>query len=596
MALDGQPIRLEDISITSFLEIFRKIIKLKEAAGVTAILNNPPDLFERAKLYGTQYKNGSWNWTSNIWNRSAAGSVVVEREEDLKLEHKQLMLRVLEHILCQPMIQVDANLGQPGSKAEMRCRLYCDPQFPDLAYRWSQINFPGDPQKEPDVTTFYIPHYLENPNVPGKNDMLRVLRFPNHNYTILTCSSYQGEVKKGFLTHWILHVYRRGGSGEHASLKEFTVRCVDGTKKKVVMCTWGLTGSGKSTHGMYVFSERNADLYKQKFGVNVLELVSDQAIKNDDIVGIFPDQVVSPEKGSWTKTEDLTEDQVAIYNASRVSRALHENTEFGPDGNPSFAGKLFQYWGKFNQNARTVFRLEDTGYFDGNVDSTAPLNMAVFISPGYISDYAWVKIKDAAFATKVLADGRTTGHPAQSRVGIGESKYESRYCLPFTMGVSNTKHAIRFYQYLKARESSNDPVDVYLLNTTGRVGAEYEWVETDLGGRKIRTPKTKFTTVGTRVKPIGGTGPSIEETELFLLQAARDAVEYEPHPIWGDKVLAPVKVPGLTEERLKAFNPFTYRSVEEMRLLLKAQIITSKFYLDRQSPGLPEHIYNSMDF
>ena len=594
--IDNAPIRLEDITITGFKDIFRKIVQLKKAAGITAILNNPPDLFERAKLYGTQYKNGSWNWASNIWSRSATGSVVVEKEEDLKLEHKQLMLRVLENILCEPLIQVDANLGPPGSKVEMKCRLYCAPQFPDIAYRWSQINFPGDPKSEPDVEMFCIPHYLENPNVPGKDELLKVLRFPNHNYTIITCSSYQGEVKKGFLTHWVLHVYKKGGTGEHASLKEFTVRRVDGTEKRMVMCVWGLSGSGKSTHGMYVFTEQNAAIYREKFGVNPLEFVRDQVIKNDDIVGVFEDQVVGSEKGSWTKTEDLTKDQVAIYNAANVSRALHENTEFGPDGNPNFEGKLFQYWSRFNQNARTVFNLEDTGYFDGNVNSTAPLNMAVFLSPGYCSDYAWLKINDVAFAAKVLADGRTTVHPAQTRKGIGEPKYESRYCLPFTMGVGNAPHVIRFYQFMKAREHSDNPIEVYLINTTGSVGAKYNWEEIQLGTQKVSIPKTVFKVVGTRIKPIGGTSPSIQETELFLLQAARGAVKYEPHPIWGNKVLAPVEVPGLSERRLKELNPFTYHSIDEMRRLLRSQIIVSKFNLDQQCPGLPDYIYNSMDF
>lgn len=594
--IDNAPISLEDITIAGFKDIFRKIIKVKKAAGITAILNNPPDLLERAKLYGTQYKNGSWNWTSNIWSRSAAGSVVVDREEDLKLEHKQLMLRVLEHTLCVPLIQVDANLGQPGSKAEMKCRLYCAPEFPDIAYRWSQINFPGDPKSEPDAEMFCIPQYLENPNFPGTDEMLKVIRFPNHNYTIVTASSYQGEVKKGFLTHWVLHVYRKGGTGEHASLKEFTVRRADGTRKKIVMCVWGLSGSGKSTHGMYIFTEQNAVIYKEKFGVNPLEFVSDQVIKNDDIAGVFEDRVVGSEKGSWTKTEDLTRDQVAIYKAATVPWALHENTEFGPDGNPSFGGKLFQYWSKFNQNARTVFRLEDTGYFDGNVNSTSPLNMAVFLSPGYCSDYAWLKINDVAFAAKVLSDGRTTVHPAQTRKGVGESKYESRYCLPFTMGIGNVAHLVRFYQFMKAREKSENPVEVYLINTTGSVGAKYNWEEVQLGAQEVSIPKTVFEVVGTRIKPVGGASPSIQETELFILQAARGAVKYEPHPIWGNKVLAPVEVPGMSERRLKELTPFTYHSIDEMRRLLRSQIIVSKFNLNKQCPGLPDYIYNSMDF
>ncbi|HIE14973.1 TPA: hypothetical protein EYP70_06845 [Candidatus Bathyarchaeota archaeon] len=189
MALGVIP-RLEEITIEGFKETFRKIVKLKESSGITAILNNPKDLFERAKLYGTRYKNGSWGWASNIWHRSASGSVVIEKNSKLKKEHKILMLRVLEHILAQgPLIQVDAVLGKPGTKAEMHCRLYCDPQFPDIAYRWSQLCFPGDPNIEPDVELFCIPHYLGNPVIPETGKMLRVLRFPHHNYSIVTCSS-----------------------------------------------------------------------------------------------------------------------------------------------------------------------------------------------------------------------------------------------------------------------------------------------------------------------------------------------------------------------------------------------------------------------
>ncbi len=36
--------------------------------------------------------------------------------------------------------------------------------------------------------------------------------------------------------------YKRGGTGEHASLKEFTVKRVDGTRKKIVMSVWGSDG------------------------------------------------------------------------------------------------------------------------------------------------------------------------------------------------------------------------------------------------------------------------------------------------------------------------------------------------------------------
>ncbi|RLI25266.1 phosphoenolpyruvate carboxykinase, partial [Candidatus Bathyarchaeota archaeon] len=97
-------------------------------------------------------------------------------------------------------------------------------------------------------------------------------------------------------------------------------------------------------------------------------------------------------------------------------------------------------------------------------------------------------------------------------------------------------------------------------------------------------------------KPVGGTTPTVEETQLFLLQAVRGAVRYAPHPIWGEKVLVPVQVEGIPERRLRELNPLTYRSLDEMRNLLKAQIQLSRIYLEKHCPGLPEFILNAMDF
>ena len=48
--------------------------------------------------------------------------------------------------------------------------------------------------------------------------------------------------------------------------------------------------------------------------------------------------------------------------------------------------------------------------------------------------------------------------------------------------------------------------------------------------------------------------------------------------------------------RLKELDPFTYRTMEEMRSLLRVQIKISKMHLDKQCPGLPPEIYNAMDF
>ena len=194
-----------------------------------------------------------------------------------------------------------------------------------------------------------------------------------------------------------------------------------------------------------------------------------------------------------------------------------------------------------------------------------------------------------------MADGRTIGHPAQTDIGIGEVKYVARYCLPFTMGVGNAAHVIRFYGFLKKRVGSEDPLDVYLINTTGRVGTEYDWVDRKLEDRKLSVGKVRLKDVEGIVKPIGGTGPSIEETELFLFQTVRGAVKYKPHPIWGDKVSVPIEVEGLTKDRLDELNPFTYRSTEEMKKLLRAQCELSKYYLGIQCPGLPDVILKAMD-
>lgn len=588
---------VEELTPDKFKETFKKILEVKESAGLMAIHDNPSDLLERAKLYGTQYKNGSWNWASNIWSRSAANTVVIDDVSKLQYEHKLFMLRVLEHILAQgPLIKVDGYVGKPGTKAQMHARVYVDPQFPDIAYRWMQLVFPAPPEAKPDAEIFVIPHYLKNPNIPNTDKMLMVMRFPHQDLTLITVSSYQGEVKKAVLTHWIYHVYKRGGTGEHASLREFSVKTVDDKVKRVVLCVWGLTGTGKSTHGLYVWTKDNSKKYIKEFNINPLDYVTDQVIKNDDIVAVFEDIVIGSEKGAWTKTEDLDPEQVAMWNAAMSPRALHENTEFDEKGYPSFKGELFQFFGAPNKNSRSVLYLDDTGYFDGNIASSSPLTTAVFLTPGYFTDYAWIKIEDEALAAKVLADGRTVGHPAQAKEVVGKVRFVARYALPFTMGVSSTEHVVRFYQYLKKRKESGNPIEVYQFNTTGRIIAKYEWKEKKVGNYTFMAPDPVLVEKRGIPKPVGGNRPTIEETELFLLQAVRKAVKYKPHPVWGGKVLIPVEVPGISKDRLKELMPTSFVSDDEFRALLKAQIIESKYYLDKNCPNLPKEIYNAMDF
>ena len=591
---------IEEITPEKFKIAFRKILEFKRKVGFRPYLDNPPDIFERAKLYGNQYKNGSWGWASNIWHRSAANTVVINSNDELMYEHKLLLVRVLEHILAQgPLIKMDGYQGKPGSVAQMHVRLWCDPQFPDIAYRWSQLVFPAPPDEEPDVEIFHIPHYLRNPFIPGTNRLLMVMRFPHHGFTIITATSYQGETKKAALSHWIYHVYKRGGTGEHAALKEFTIKTVDGKKRRVVMAIWGLTGSGKSTHGLYIFTPEIAKKYVEKFGINPLEFIEDQVIKNDDIIAIFEDKVIGSERNCWTKTEDLTPEQVAMWRAATSSRALHENTEPNPDGHPGFEGKIYQYFGMPNKNSRSVVYLEDTGFFDGDIASSGPLTTAVFLSPGYFTQYAFVKVVDVALAAKFYADGQTIGHPAQAKEVVGRIRYVARFCQPFTIGVTDTEHVVRFYKYLKKREEKGDPVEVFVVNTTGKIIAKYRWVEKRLGDKTIMAPEPIMKVVDGIPKPVGGTRPSIEETELFLIQAVRGAIEWEPHPVWGEKVLVPKKVPGIPDERLRELSPTHYVPLDEFKALLKAKVEESKYWLDKNCPGLKDklpEVYYAMDF
>jgi hypothetical protein len=164
------------------------------------------------------------------------------------------------------------------------------------------------------------------------------------------------------------------------------------------------------------------------------------------------------------------------------------------------------------------------------------------------------------------------------------------------MGVGNAAHVHRFYSSMKERVGTDNPIESYLINTTGRVGAKYVWVDTHLGDEPVWLAKTLFEEVNGKKKPVGGTGPTIEETQLFLIQATRGAVDYQPHPLWGDSVLVPTAVEGLSQERLQELNPFMYRTAEEMEALLRQQIAQSKYYLKAQCARLNKQIVNAMDF
>ncbi len=141
---------------------------------------------------------------------------------------------------------------------------------------------------------------------------------------------------------------------------------------------------------------------------------------------------------------------------------------------------------------------------------------------------------------------------------------------------------------MRKRAEAGDPIEVYQINTTGKIGAKYEWDTVVLNGQEYAVPRAVFKIKHSKKQPVGGTDPAIEETELFLV--------YAPHPVWGEKVLVPTRVEGISQERLAQLNPYTYRTNEEMEALLQAQVALSKYYLRQQCPGLDRDIYYAMDF
>lgn len=588
---------MQDITIDSFIEAFHEIIDWKKSMGWRAYYDNPERevLRAQAQFYGEPYANGSIGWASNIWSRSKASTDVIEDNDQLTDEHRLLMRSALEYILApNPLIKVDGVLGQ-DPRVKFHCRIWCDARYPDLPLRWREMTFLPDIDSIPNMEALMLPGLWTPATIPGSNGKtpMILIRFSEKWFTLGAVSSYQGEWKKSCLTHWIYHVYLEGGTGVHAGTRQFTVKDKDGNWKKVGMVIWGLTGSGKSTHGMYMFDKNNEGFFTKQ-GIDVLSLVKDQYVKNDDIVGLFEDMVLGSEKGAWTKTEDVDPSQVAIYKAGMSPRALHENTGKGKNGNPDFLDEILQYRGMPNRNARTVMCLEDMSpYFDGSIDIAFPPNMAIFISPGYLADYAWLKIQDPYFAAATLAAGRTVGHPAQSTEGVGEEKYSPLYN-PFIIGKKATPadHINKFLEIKLARDhralqGSEETLQCYLINTTGRVGCKY----TIEDGK----PKPVFEEKSGTKKPIGGSGPSIVETEIFILQEARGLVKYGPHPLWGEKVMCPVEIPGLSHERIKELNPFTYRTLDEMKFLLNAQIDQTKKVFQKKIPELKPEIFNAMD-
>jgi len=587
---------LDKMTIQAFIDTFHAILEWKKSIGQKAYHDNPSyeTLLEQSKFYGVQYANKSWGWASNIWSRSPAMTDVVEEDSQLTENHKLFLRSALEYVLApNPLIKVDGAYGQ-NERVRFHCRLWGDARYPDLPLRWRELVFPADPNAKPHMEALFLCGMWCPATMPDGKTPLFVLRFPEHWFTVLMTSSYQGEWKKGALTHWIYYVFLQGGVGVHAGTKEFEVKTVDGRWRKIGMLVWGLTGSGKSTHSMWVFGEHNAAEFEKR-GLPVLQWVRNQFIKNDDIVALFEDCALGSERGSWTKTEDVNESQLAIYQAGMSPRALHENTGMGPDGNPNFLDTVLHYRGAPNRNARTVMYLEDMKpYFNGSIDIDFPPNMAVFISPGFLVDYAWVKIEDVDFAAATLAAGRTVGHPAQAAELVGKERFVPLYN-PFIIGkrARRADHVHRFHQFLINRrkrheQTGEDPLECYLINTTGRVGTQYEWVN--------GVAQPVFEIKDGVKKPVGGTGPTIIETAIFLLQAARGAVKYQPHPLWGEKVLVPVEVPGIPKERLAQLNPFNHRSEDEMRRLTSQLVERVEAVFEEQIPGLDKRIARSYRF
>jgi len=626
----GEPLKLpftipdlENLTMESFKDTYKTIIEWKKTQSVSPIIPEPDDdtIRKWMKPYSLDFKNGSVGVHPNIESRSKANTYVVDTNNDLEKSSRMLMLYVLELMIKTPLIQTDQYVGT-HDMVRMHRRSYVDGRFAS-AILMSHVLFPkAPPSEEPDAETLFLPSYWPmhlNPKIPGTDLPMAVMRMSDTMISIVTGTHYGGEWKKDALTQWNKFVFEKGGLGEHASLKEMEVKYEGNDERikkflkdgwrRITLQVYSLTGGGKSTHGLYVLSKENKHLYQEKFGIDLTDITKNQFIKNDDMtgtgfidkIGTDLDRVYSPEQGSWTKTEDVDINQIGIYKAGMASHAFHENTEWDTEGNPSFAGTLYRYGGRLNQNARTTLRLQDTGFFDGNVNSTGPSNMIIFVSPGYLTDFAWVKIQDLDIAAAIYGAGRTVGHPAQSAKGIGEEKFSPNYNDPFIMGKEHTaaNRTIRYREYFENRrkaadEGSSEPLEIYLINTTGKIGTKI----TSENGKNFKPvfEEVKRPDGTIKKKPVGGTGPTIEETELFIHMAAAGRVKYEPHPIYGKKVLIPVKVPGLSDKRIKELNPFNHHDMDIIKAMLKEQVDRTKAVFDKKLKGLPQNIYNALDF
>ena len=126
---------LQEMSIENFIKSFHNILEWKKKNNWNPYYDNPSkdELLQRARWYGSIYKNGSFGWTSNIWSRSKANTSVVEDNSQLTDEHKILMLRSLEYVLApNPLIKVDGNYGA-NPRVAMHTTIYNDGRYPDLA-------------------------------------------------------------------------------------------------------------------------------------------------------------------------------------------------------------------------------------------------------------------------------------------------------------------------------------------------------------------------------------------------------------------------------------------------------------------------------
>ena len=435
--------------------------------------------------------------------------------------------KVKEYLLRAPLIRVQRTIGD-NSEFNPNCHLFLSVQRSDNARQaclWSHTLRDYDPSSPgPDLWEVCIPEWPEEER--------QVLVFPEENLTVILGIDYVGEVKMGFLRMAMWDAKEEGMLSLHAGSKIVSAQQPDGNSKRYGMLSFGLSGTGKTTHACH------------GHGMDAPGEVMD--ILQDDIVSLKLDGgALGTERGFYLKTEGMNaETQALIYNALRSPDALFENVMLTSNGDIDYAdlslggnGRAVIPRTSFGDYVGTDINLPSLDQLDGMVVAFITRRMTVLPLVSRLNP-------EQAAAAFMLGESVETsaGDPAApvspcawwapTRSLIGSEAAEGNW----------------FYDFVKSNE---DKVQCYLLNTGG-VGEILE--RDDQGRASVRQPVTRV---------------PIPEMSAVIRGILRNTVEWGTDPLFGTEV--PVSVDGMDLAKYNLSNFYSTEQVQELAGRLKEE-------------------------